>query len=118
MKKAKLKIQEAPAAPQALPAPQGIIAPEFYDDRQPWMTGSWNDLVKMINGRGPGHAADVCHLAHRRIAALTGGMTLDAEEEWPGIADMIEMNACIMHQAFQIVFDAWRAADPKHPITD
>lgn len=86
------------------------------------MAGTWSDLVKMVNNPEPGHAYDVFHLAFRRTETLTSTMTIVThsgvtEDDWGGLADTIELNACIMRQAFEIVFDAWQKSD-KSPITE
>lgn len=100
---------------------QAIRAPASYDERQPWMTGTWRDLVELVNNPRPGHASDVFHFAFRRTEKLWTAMTLIThsglnEGDWHGIGDIIELNICIMCQCFEIVSEAWQKADPEHPI--
>ena len=77
-----------------------------------WSAASWSMLRELIADPGPDIAQGTFVAAFDRLQALAGmgispGRCLDAGD-WEGIAGTIELNLAVMHEAFDVVFEALR----------
>jgi hypothetical protein len=78
-----------------------------------WMSGDFSNLVEFITQPNMDNAHTAASLAFGRIRGLTTAMTFQThsgmtEADWDDLAGTIHLNACILRQAFDLVFNAKR----------
>jgi hypothetical protein len=108
--KAKEKVQEAPAAPQPIPTPD---APQVKEDTRDWATCDWSLLVNLITNPSPDDACTAFHVAFERTVGVShllweGDQASLTPQDWQGLASVFELNANVMREAFEVVFEAFR----------